>query len=133
MRKPVAAAVALFSLSLILLWRARPDGDVVEFSRYGHAVLDGQVPYRDFALEYPPGAIAAFTPPAFGEYVTIFVTADHERMSGCQHLSFALQASPGADKAEAKCVGFENVSGDLHHFDSPEYQQANCELFNHSS
>jgi Glycosyltransferase family 87 len=72
MRKPVVAAVVLFSLSLSLLWRARPDGDVAEFSRYGHAVLDGQIPYRDFALEYPPGAIAAFTPPAFGEYVTWF-------------------------------------------------------------
>jgi uncharacterized membrane protein len=72
MRKQVAAAVGLFSLSLIFLWRARPDGDIVEFSRYGHAVLDGQVPYRDFALEYPPGAIAVFTPPALGEYVTWF-------------------------------------------------------------
>jgi hypothetical protein len=72
MRKQVAAAVGLFSLSLIPLWRARPDGDIVEFSRYGHAVLHGQIPYRDFALEYPPGAIAVFTPPALGEYVTWF-------------------------------------------------------------
>jgi Glycosyltransferase family 87 len=72
MRKQVAAAVALFALSLIFIWRGPPDGDVVEFSRYGHAVLDGQLPYRDFHLEYPPGAIALFTLPALGEYVTWF-------------------------------------------------------------
>ena len=73
MRKQVAAAVALFALSLIFIWRGSPDGDVVEFSRYGHAVLDGQLPYRDFHLEYPPGAIPLFTLPALGgAYVTWF-------------------------------------------------------------
>jgi hypothetical protein len=72
MRKQIAAAVALFALSLIFIWRGSPDGDVVEFSRYGHAVLDGQLPYRDFHLEYPPGAIPLFTLPALGEYVTWF-------------------------------------------------------------
>src|SRR5690348_15422749 len=45
MRKQVAAAVALFALSLIFIWRGSPDGDVAEFSRYGNAVLDGQLPY----------------------------------------------------------------------------------------
>jgi hypothetical protein len=72
MRRQVAAAVALFALSLIFIWHGSPDGDVVEFSRYGHAVLDGQLPYRDFHLEYPPGAIPLFTLPALGEYVTWF-------------------------------------------------------------
>jgi len=73
MKRQVAAAVALFALSLIFIWRGSPDGDVVEFSRYGHAVLDGQLPYRDFHLEYPPGAIPLFTLPAIGgAYVTWF-------------------------------------------------------------
>jgi hypothetical protein len=72
MRKQIAAAVALFALSLLFIWRGSPDGDVAEFSRYGHAVLDGQLPYRDFHLEYPPGAIPLFTLPALGEYVTWF-------------------------------------------------------------
>jgi hypothetical protein len=73
MRKQVAASVALFALSLIFIWRGSPDGDVAEFSRYGHAVLDGQLPYRDFHLEYPPGAIPLFTLPALGgRYVTWF-------------------------------------------------------------
>jgi hypothetical protein len=72
MRKQIAAAVALFGLSLIFIWRGSPDGDVIEFGRYGHAVLDGQLPYRDFHLEYPPGAIPLFTLPALGHYVTWF-------------------------------------------------------------
>jgi uncharacterized membrane protein len=70
LRKQIAGAVALFALSLVYVWRQPPDGDVTELSRYGHAVLDGQLPYRDFALEYPPGSTALFTPPALGHYVT---------------------------------------------------------------
>ncbi|MGI8649761.1 MAG: glycosyltransferase 87 family protein [Rubrobacter sp.] len=30
----------------------------------GEAILAGQLPYRDFFIEYPPGAIPAFIPPA---------------------------------------------------------------------
>jgi hypothetical protein len=67
-----AAAVAVFAASSLLLFGATPDGDVTELSRYGHAVLDGQLPYRDFALEYPPGAIPLFTLPATGHFVTLF-------------------------------------------------------------
>lgn len=66
------AAVAVFAVSCVLLWDARPDGDVAELHRYGHAVLDGQLPYRDFPIEYPPGAIPLFTLPALGHYVTWF-------------------------------------------------------------
>jgi hypothetical protein len=71
-RRTVAAAVAVFALTCIIIWHGSPDGDVIELGRYGHAVLDGQVPYRDFALEYPPGAIPIFALPAFGEFVTWF-------------------------------------------------------------
>ncbi len=31
----------------------------------GEAVLSGRLPYRDFFIEYPPGAVPAFIPPAF--------------------------------------------------------------------
>jgi Glycosyltransferase family 87 len=70
--KRAAAAVALFALSCLVLWHGGPDGDVVELRGYGHAVLDGQLPYRDFYLEYPPGAIPLFTLPALGEFITWF-------------------------------------------------------------
>ena len=72
---PFAAAASLFGLSLILLWRGGGDGDTTELQRYGDAVMGGQVPYRDFHLEYPPGAVPFFTIPSLGpehDYVTIF-------------------------------------------------------------
>lgn len=50
-----------------------PDGGLLRAARYrdvhlyqgfADAVFDGRVPYRDFFLEYPPGALAVFLPPA---------------------------------------------------------------------
>jgi hypothetical protein len=38
--------------------------DTPLYQRYGDAVLDGEVPYRDFELEYPPGALPAFVLPS---------------------------------------------------------------------
>ena len=40
--------------------------DTVEYHRYGDAMASGHVPYRDFAVEYPPGALPAFGLPAVG-------------------------------------------------------------------
>jgi uncharacterized membrane protein len=45
------------------------------YQGFADAVFDGRVPYRDFFMEYPPGALAAFLPPAaFGSshYNTAF-------------------------------------------------------------
>ena len=72
MKLAYVVAALVFCASAILMWRAPIDGDIVELSGYGHAVLNGQVPYRDFALEYPPGSIPLFTLPALGEFVTWF-------------------------------------------------------------
>ena len=56
---------------LVLAFRAaeRPvesvaGSDVTTYQRYGSLVLDGAVPYRDFDMEYPPGSLALFVPPA---------------------------------------------------------------------
>src|SRR5205085_1543859 len=35
--------------------------------RYGDAMLDGQVPYLDFRVEYPPAALPVFLLPAIGD------------------------------------------------------------------
>ena len=40
--------------------------DTPVYESYGSAIDSGQVPYRDFALEYPPGALPVFALPALG-------------------------------------------------------------------
>ena len=72
---PFAAGASIFGLTLLLLWRGGGDGDTAELRRYGDAVVAGRLPYRDFHLEYPPGAIPFFTIPSLGSehaYLTIF-------------------------------------------------------------
>jgi len=46
------------------LARGREYRDVGLYGEYARALADGRVPYRDFFVEYPPGAFAVFTPPA---------------------------------------------------------------------
>ena len=63
-----ALAVALFFAA----WGALHYGfyargqisDATIYQRYGEAMGDGLVPYRDFAVEYPPGALPMFVLPA---------------------------------------------------------------------
>jgi hypothetical protein len=38
--------------------------DLATYRRAGEAILRGEIPYRDFFLEYPPGSLPAFVPPA---------------------------------------------------------------------
>lgn len=40
------------------------DVDVPNYQRVGEAILAGEVPYRDFFIEYPPGSLPAFVLPA---------------------------------------------------------------------
>jgi len=46
---------------------SHPIVDTPVYERYGSAMDDGKVPYRDFALEYPPGALPMFVVPALGD------------------------------------------------------------------
>lgn len=49
------------------LFRAARFRDVHLYGGFAHSVFDGRLPYRDFFMEYPPGALAVFLPPqAFG-------------------------------------------------------------------
>ena len=41
--------------------------DTPVYHRYGTAMDDARVPYRDFGLEYPPGALPTFVVPALGD------------------------------------------------------------------
>jgi Glycosyltransferase family 87 len=66
-----ALGVALFLLSWGLLHHGFYADDQIAdtpiYERYGEAVTRGQVPYRDFTVEYPPAALPAFVLPALGE------------------------------------------------------------------
>jgi uncharacterized membrane protein len=73
-----AAAGGLFLLCWGLVhldfWSRGALVDWPTYQRYGDAILNhGLVPYRDFAVEYPPGALAMFIlPSAFHNYAAAF-------------------------------------------------------------
>jgi hypothetical protein len=64
-------AVVLFLVGWGVLHRgffaSDPIVDTPVYERYGSAMDDGKVPYRDFAVEYPPGALPVFALPALGD------------------------------------------------------------------
>ena len=64
----VYAALGIFVVSFTLLhfgfYQHRLILDTVEYHRYGIAMSHGEVPYRDFRIEYPPGALPVFAAPA---------------------------------------------------------------------
>jgi Glycosyltransferase family 87 len=66
-----ALGVAVFLVSWALLHEGFYNRDQIVdtpvYERYGEAMADGQVPYRDFGLEYPPAALPVFLLPALGE------------------------------------------------------------------
>jgi uncharacterized membrane protein len=50
-------------------------GDVALYATDAHRMLDGQLPYRDFFFEYPPGALPVFIVPALvstAHYTALF-------------------------------------------------------------
>ena len=65
------AATALFVLSWALLhvgfYKHDQILDTPGYQRYGNAIADGKVPYRDFNVEYPPGALPMFALPGLAE------------------------------------------------------------------
>jgi len=73
---PAAVGIVTFLVTLPFLFGGGSgDGDIPVFRTYGDAVMSGQVPYRDFHPEYPPGAFLFFVVPSFGpdrRYLLIF-------------------------------------------------------------
>lgn len=65
------AAITLFVLAWTLLhvgfYKHKQVIDTPVYQRYGNAIADGKVPYRDFAVEYPPGALPMFALPGLAE------------------------------------------------------------------
>jgi hypothetical protein len=65
------AAIALFVVSWTVLhvgfYKHKQLIDTPIYQRYGNAIADGKIPYRDFALEYPPGALPVFALPGLAK------------------------------------------------------------------
>jgi hypothetical protein len=73
----VAAAIAMAGVGVLLassvpqptrLFSLPDRGDIKHYFRYAQRTFDGQVPYRDFTLEYPPGALPAFLAPGSADH-----------------------------------------------------------------
>jgi hypothetical protein len=57
------------------LFRGAKFRDLHLYRQYGDALLEGRIPYRDFFVEYPPGAIPFFVAPSLapgGAYDALF-------------------------------------------------------------
>jgi len=71
-----AAGVFLLCWALVhrWFWGAHQIVDWPTYQNYGDAIVKGhEVPYRDFALEYPPAALIVFALPAyFAHYASAF-------------------------------------------------------------
>jgi uncharacterized membrane protein len=72
-----ALGIVLFALSWIALHGGPFDDvrivDTGLYEDYGDRMVAGELPYRDFSLEYPPGALLAFlAPEIWGDYVGTF-------------------------------------------------------------
>jgi uncharacterized membrane protein len=60
--------------------------DTPIYKRYGNALRAGKTPYRDFAVEYPPGALPAFVAPTYfgaAHYAVAFALLMLACAAGC--------------------------------------------------
>jgi hypothetical protein len=73
-RRRLALAGAVGAVAFVAAWGLLHTGfwsgfqirDTALYQQFGNAIADGYVPYRDFGLEYPPGALPVFWLPTIG-------------------------------------------------------------------
>jgi uncharacterized membrane protein len=71
--------------------------DTPTYERYGRAIQNGLLPYRDIAIEYPPGALPVFVAPTYlGSYAGTFGWLMAACGVGCLALAASVRASPRA-------------------------------------
>jgi len=111
------AGIALFVVAWLVLHTGHYDDvtitDTGVYREYGDRMLDEEVPYRDFGLEYPPGALPVFVLPSLGSEGRYDVLFDL-LMLLCGAVAVALvavtlaavRASPGALAAGVGLAAF---------------------------
>jgi hypothetical protein len=62
----VTVLVGTSVLPNVHLFDVHRGGDTAVYATYGERIVSGELPYRDFYVEYPPGALPAFAAPTFG-------------------------------------------------------------------
>jgi hypothetical protein len=60
----IAVLVAAWAAIHVGFYRHSQIRDTPIYQRYGDAIANGQLPYRDFGLEYPPAALPGFAIPS---------------------------------------------------------------------
>jgi uncharacterized membrane protein len=67
----IALGLVLLTISWGLLhvgfWHRNPIIDTPVYQGYGEKIVDGNVPYRDFPVEYPPAALPVFVLPELAD------------------------------------------------------------------
>jgi hypothetical protein len=119
-RRLFLGAVALFLASLTLLhWGWYQHAlilDTVEYHRYGAAIVHGHLPYRDFSVEYPPGALPAFAAAALGDpSFNVYNRAFQVLLALCgigalAAMAAALRALGASSERAAAALGFFALS-----------------------
>jgi len=115
-RRLLVGAAGLFLVSMTLLHWGWYQHDLIldtaEYRRYGLAIVGGHVPYRDFSVEYPPGALPAFGIPAIGKPGFSFYNREFEiLMALCGvgslvAMSVALRELSASAERTAAALGF---------------------------
>ena len=107
-------AVALFAGAWALLhvgfYTRSQIIDTPVYQRYGNAIARGDVPYRDFAVEYPPGALPVFALPGLAE-----PGHDQDVTSGFRHAFETLMWLCGSAALLAMAVALYSLGAEQRH------------------
>lgn len=94
-RAAAAGSLTLFaacSLPWVGLWRGGGVADVGLYGQYGIKLVNAQIPYRGFYIEFPPGALPALAIPAAPENGVHYVVWFHLLMFLCGLVAVAALA-----------------------------------------
>src|SRR5436190_11089503 len=119
MRPPHFVPAALIVVTLfVVAWSLLHVGfylhkqilDTPVYQRYGNAIARGEVPYRDFSVEYPPGALPVFALPGLAE-----PGHDQDVTTGFRHAFETLMWLCGSAALLATAVALYSLGAEQRH------------------